>query len=176
MLKRLTGFLTGFAILATAMGTSAHAAPKRELLGSYRDWDAILSTDGSGSKTCYMISIPKAWKANRDGVSRGDIYITISHRPAFGVKDEINVIVGYPLKDGSTASLNVDGRKKFEFFTEGGGAWAYDPKDDAAAVAAMRAGNRLTVVASSQRGTRTTDTYSLSGFTAAHNAITKACR
>ncbi len=39
----------------------------------------------------------------------------------------------------------------------------------------MKAGSNLVVKASSSRGTDTTDTYSLSGFTAAYNAISKAC-
>ncbi len=162
--------------LAMSLSLPASAAPKRDLLGSYRDWDAIKSTESGGKKTCYMISMPKKTAANRKNVRRGDIYITVSHRPAYGVKNEVNVIVGYPLRDGSTAKLSVDGRKSFEFFTEGSGAWAYDPKDDASAVASMKAGSRLVVYAQSQRGTKTTDTYSLSGFTAAYNAITRACR
>jgi hypothetical protein len=42
-------------------------------------------------------------------------------------------------------------------------------------VAAMRRGNSLVVEGTSARGTVTTDRYSLSGFTAAHNAISRAC-
>ncbi|TNE67903.1 MAG: hypothetical protein EP335_00040 [Alphaproteobacteria bacterium] len=163
-------------IAATLAGHSlpADAAAKRELLGSYRDWDAIVATDGS-KKTCYMISMPKKAVASRSGAVRGEIYMTVSHRPAVGVANEVNVIVGYPLKDGSVMKISVDGRRSFEFFTEGSGAWAYDPKDDAAVVAAMKAGSTLVARGESQRGTSTTDTYSLSGFTAAYNAISKAC-
>ena len=42
-------------------------------------------------------------------------------------------------------------------------------------IKAMRAGNTLVVKGTSSRGTLTTDTYSLKGFTAVHNALNKAC-
>jgi len=155
--------------------TPVQAQETRRHLGSYRDWDAFVY--GTGPKrTCHMISVPKAWKASKTGVNRGDIYAMVSHRPEYGVKDEVNIVMGYPIRQGSDSMVRVDGRKRFEFFTEGDAAWAYDPKDDKAAVDAMKRGSGMVVTATSQRGTRTTDTYSLSGFTAAYNAITRACR
>lgn len=149
---------------------------KRRHLGAYRDWDAFVYTYPNGQKTCHMISSPKSSQASRRNATRGDIYIMVSHRPEYGVTGEVNVVVGYPIRQGSDAVLRVDGRSRFEYFTEGSGAWAYDPSDDAKTIAAMRRGNRLVVNATSQRGTNTTDSYSLSGFTAAYNAITAACR
>ena len=157
------------------MSAGAEAQGKPRLLGSYRDWDAMVGTMQDGSKTCYMISTPKRSSASKKDAVRGQIYMTVTHRPKFGVKGEVNAVVGYPIRRGSEANISVDGRHSFSFFTEGSGAWAYDPKDDASAVSAMKAGSTLVVKASSQRGTDTTDTYSLSGFTAAYNAITKAC-
>jgi len=151
------------------------AADSRRHLGSYRDWDAFVY--GTGAKrTCHMISVPKSWSASKKNVRRGEMYMMISHRPEYRIKGEVSAVMGYPLKASSEARLQVDGRTRIDFFTEGDAAWAYDPKDDAKAVAAMKAGSGLVVTASSQRGTRTTDKYSLSGFTAAYNAINKACR
>ena len=46
----------------------------------------------------------------------------------------------------------------------------------AAMVRAMRVGKKLVIQGVSSRGTKTKDSYSLFGFTAAHNAINKACR
>lgn len=157
------------------LDASASAQDTRRHLGSYRDWDAFVYGTGS-KKTCHMISVPKSWKASKKNVRRGDIYTMISHRPEYGITGEVNVVMGYPVRQGSDSIVRVDGRKRFEFFTEGNGAWAYDPKDDKAAVDAMKRGSRMVVTATSQRGTNTTDTYSLSGFTAAYNAISRACR
>ena len=172
-----SGLLTlTLSLVAMLMSIAAEAqSEKRRHLGAYRDWDAFVYTYPGGKKTCHMISSPKSSQISRKGATRGDIYAMVSHRPEYGVKGEVNIVMGYPLRQGSDVVVGIDGRRRFEFFTEGSGAWAYDPKDDAAVVAGMRAGTRMVVNGSSQRGTNTTDTYSLSGFTAAYNAITAAC-
>jgi len=161
-------------VMTFASGAEAQQGSRRHL-GSYRDWDAFVYGAGA-NRTCHMISVPKSSTASRKNARRGDIYMMISHRPEYGVVGEVNAVMGYPIRQGSTAKFNVDGgRKRLEFFTEGTGAWAYDPKADASAVAAMKRGSGLVISATSQRGTNTNDRYSLSGFTAAYNAITRAC-
>ena len=147
----------------------------RRHLGSYRDWDAFVYGTGA-NRTCHMISVPKSSTASKKNARRGDIYVMVSHRPEYGITGEINAVMGYPIRQGSSATIRIDGRKRIEFFTEGTGAWAYDPKDDAETVAAMKRGSGMVVSATSQRGTNTSDRYSLSGFTAAYNAITRACK
>jgi hypothetical protein len=151
----------------------AIAADKRELLGSYRNWDALVITHNNDYKTCYMISTPKSTRPNN--VNRGDIYATITIRPRVKITDEVNFVFGYPLRASSEATANI-GNKRFKMFTEGNGSWLRTPSDDRKMVAAMRAGNNLVVRGRSSRGTNTTDQYSLLGFTAAHNAIKEACK
>ena len=68
------------------------------------------------------------------------------------------------------------GKRTFQLFTNADTAWARNKKDDAALVRAMRAGSRMIVTGTSSRGTKTKDTYSLSGISAAHKAIGKACK
>jgi invasion protein IalB len=173
----IKGFLIAtFAVVLPASAPVEAQKDSRRHLGSYRSWDAFVY--GTGTKrTCHIISVPKSSTASKKKARRGDIYIMVSHRPEYGIVGEVNAVLGYPIRQGSTAKFNVDGgRKRIEFFTEGTGAWAYDPKDDAAAIKAMKRGSGLVISATSQRGTKTTDRYSLSGFTAAYNAITKACR
>ncbi|GER01883.1 hypothetical protein JCM17845_25060 [Iodidimonas gelatinilytica] len=157
------------------MPGAAFAQDKIDLIGGFNDWDAFTLKKPNGEQMCYMVSVPKSWKANKDGVRRGDIYITITHRPQADVRDQVNVVVGYPFKSGVEAKAVVDGKSRFSLFTQGDGAWLYTSKDDAKMVAAMRRGNSLIVEGESSRGTKTTDRYSLSGFTAAHNAIGRAC-
>ena len=48
-------------------------------------------------------------------------------------------------------------------------------KDDRIIINAMKAGKGMTVVGYSQRGTETTDTYTLIGFTKAYEALQKDC-
>ncbi|MEE8247875.1 MAG: invasion associated locus B family protein, partial [Alphaproteobacteria bacterium] len=63
----------------------------------------------------------------------------------------------------------------WDLFTNGASAWAPTAVDDKAIVKSMRAGSSMTVKGTSSRGTQTTDTYSLLGFSKALGAITKAC-
>ena len=55
-------------------------------------------------------------------------------------------------------------------------AWPPEAAVTRRLVKAMRAGRDMVVNGVSTRGTKTTDTFSLLGFTAAHKAISKACR
>lgn len=175
MTKKAFGLSLSLIIFSfVALGSNlASAADKRELLGSYRNWDALVITHDSGDKTCYIISTPT--QVRPVGASRGDIYTTITIRPRVRIVDEVNIIVGYPLRAASEVTASIGGRR-FKLFTEGNGAWLRTPAEDAQMVQAMRAGNSLTVKGTSARGTNTTDQYSLLGFTAAHNAIKEACQ
>lgn len=169
--SRLTALISFAAFLLSALALPA-SAEERELLGSYRDWDALVITRDSGEKICYMISIPKDTAPKN--VNRGNIYITVTHRPKRKVRDEVNVVVGYPFRAGSEATVNIGGRR-YTLFTEGQGAWAYTPDEDSRLVSAMKGGTTMVVNGTSSRGTDTTDRYSLMGFTAAYNAISGAC-
>lgn len=161
----------GAALLILALAGPA-SAEKRDILGSFTDWDAILIVRDNGERICYMISVPKATAP--EGANRGNIFATITHRPKRKVRDEVNIVAGYPFKAGSDANVAI-GAGRFNLFTEGQGAWAYTPDDDSKLVAAMKGGSSMTVKGTSARGTATTDQYSLAGFTAAYNAISKAC-
>jgi invasion protein IalB len=55
-------------------------------------------------------------------------------------------------------------------------AWSYDEADDQKLVVAMRAGDEMIVQGQSKRGTRVNYRFSLSGFTNAYKAISKACK
>lgn len=146
-------------------------AAAQTLLGSSRDWDAFVVTEGK-TKSCYLRAAPG--KTEPASANRGEIYMFVTHRPASKVKNEISVIAGYPYKAGSGASINV-GKDKFSLFTEADGAWVEKPADEARLITAMKRGDRLSVTGTSQRGTKTTDTYSLAGFSAALDTINKAC-
>lgn len=155
-----------------ALPDSVAAQEKHDLVGSYRDWDAFTVESESGEKVCYIISVPK--DTNPKNVRRGDIYVTVSHKPHLRIKDEVNIIVGYPFRPDSSATASV-GSSRFSFFTEGDGAWLPTPREDATVVEAMKRGTTMIVRGTSSRGTNTRDRYSLMGFTAAYNAMTRAC-
>ena len=161
----------GVALALGFAGVHSAAAQQRSL-GTFGDWTAVV--DGSGSKKlCYVGSVPK--KAEGKYTSRGDIHFLVTHRPADKVTGEVSVATGYTYADGKDAALDIDG-KAFKLFTRGDNAWAYDAAGDREIVAAMKAGRTMIVRGTSTRGTVTTDTYSLAGFTAGMKAIDEACK
>ena len=67
------------------------------------------------------------------------------------------------------------GNQNFKLFTDGDTAWARDERTDKSLVEAIRTGSAMVIKGTSNRGTTTTDTYSLSGTSQAYEAINKAC-
>ena len=160
-----------FAAAFSSTPTAAAKAPK-SLLNNPGSWGAFMLKEGKG-KACYMAGQPKS--STPAGVKRGPIWLLITHRPYKKIKGEVGIHVGYPFKTGSTAVIDVDG-KKFKLYTVADTAWVDDPKVEKKLVAAMRAGKKMVVRGTSKRGTKTTDRYSLKGFTRAHKAINRACK
>lgn len=157
------------AVFAAASSDPANAQQHEEL-GQFSDWQAY-SYEQSGAKRCTMASQPQSDEGNYS--RRGPIWSFVMHRPDEGSTGEVGFHMGYPLKSGSLVSVKI-GSHNFSLFTSGEGAYAW-PEDEAGFIAAMRAGSEMVVKGTSARGTETTDTYSLSGFTAANRAINEAC-
>ena len=63
----------------------------------------------------------------------------------------------------------------FELFTEGEWAWPATTDDDSKIITAMKRGADAVVSGESGRGTKTKDTFSLLGFTAAVEDAAKRC-
>ena len=158
---------------ALCFGGAALAKP--ELLGEFGDWKAFKSADG-GANVCYALSQPK--KSEPGNVKRDPIFFIISNFPARQVKGEPSIVIGYPFKDGSKATVTVGGAT-FSFVTVNAGtdgaAWIVDGATEQKLIAAMRGGSNMTVKGTSKRGTNTTDTYSLSGASGALDRINQEC-
>ncbi len=157
--------------LIVCMLSGAALAKGPKLIGEYRDWDAYEYVEG-GNTVCYVASTPK--DSQPRNVRHGDVYAEVAQRPAQSVADEVSVYVGYDYRSDSPVTATIDGQT-FELFTQGNAAWADDAEADRALVEAMMKGGSMVVRAISARGTNTTYTYSLLGFTAARAAIRQAC-
>ncbi len=142
------------------------------LIENPKHWGAFTDKDGA-AKYCFMAGKPA--NSTPKNVKRGPIWVMVTHRPGDKVKNEMHVITGYTYRKGSDVTVEID-KQRFTLFTEADTAWAKTAKDDARLVAAMRRGNRMVIKGMSSRGTKTVDTYSLTGFTAAHKLINKACK
>lgn len=161
--------------LSAALCFSGAALAKPELLGEFGDWKAFKSADG-GAKVCYALSQPK--KSDPGNVKRDPIFFIISNFPGRQVKGEPSIVIGYPFKEGSKATVAVGGAS-FSFVTVNSGtdgaAWIADGATEQKMIAAIRGGSNMSVKGTSRRGTNTTDTYSLSGVSAALDRINQEC-
>ena len=157
--------------LAFALSTLAAGAYAQTGLGVFSDWEAA-RTELEGAPVCYAASTPKS--SLPAGARRGKIALVVSNRPSEKVAGEVMVMAGYPYRPDSEVTIDIGG-KTFALFTNGENAWARDAAGDKALVDAMRAGNSMTVKGTSQRGTVTTDTYSLRGVSAALDKINAEC-
>ncbi len=159
-------------VMAVYSGGTAAAESKRIL--SEKDWEAYTFEADTG-RTCYITSVPNKSSGKYDPANRGEIRVFVSHGPDKGVRNVVQFLAGYKHKKHSAVDVSIDG-KKFKLFTIEGRAYAESEEDDVAMVRAMKRGRKMTVVGTSSRGTVTTDSYSLSGFTKTKNLIDKTCK
>jgi invasion protein IalB len=148
----------------------AFAQTTPTLLQKFNDWAAYGTT--GDTKICFAVAQPQ--DSSPKGAKRGPIFFYISRYPAEQVANEISVKMGYPFKPGATVTVSVGGQK-FELFTKDEGAFIEKPEQEASFVEALKRGNSMKVEGSSVRGTKTTDTYSLSGISDALNRIASEC-
>lgn len=159
------------ALLGLAPAAQAQQAAATEL-GTFNAWSAWTATDASG-KICYISAAPQA--SQPAGAKRDPIHFMIIHRKGMGTKNEVQTIIGYPYNaTDAKASAAIDG-KVYPMVVEGSAGWLASTGDETGFVTAFKAGSNLVVKGTSQRGTNTSDTYSLSGATAAMKAIDAAC-
>ena len=83
----------------------------------------------------------------------------------------IQIAAGYPYKKGQNVDVTID-NVQFDFYSDDDTAWS---NDDNKVIFAMKKGIKLTVNGESSRGTKTTDIYTLKGFTAAYNQLLNDC-
>lgn len=168
--------VTVLATLGVAAATGVAAQEQTTRVDSHDRW-SVFESSGS-TKECWIASAPTSSRATRNGstvqVNRGEIRLMVTNRPGQNVANEVSFTGGYPFRDGSSVTVTIGGQQ-YEFYTRGEWAWPSSPADDQRIVAAMRAGADARLVGTSARGTTTTDTISLIGFTAALGDASKRC-
>jgi hypothetical protein len=153
-------------VLAASLPATAQSA---RVLGDFRDWASYAADDGSGT-ICFAMSRPKSSEPAIDGAA----YLYITNRPGEDVSSEFNVVAGYTFQTGSVATVSIGGQN-FNLFTQGDAAWLDDAGQSAALAAAIRAGSTLTIQGTNAAGSRVIQNYSLSGATAAQQAVGAEC-
>lgn len=166
---RLTSALL---LLSLPLSVAHSATVEQKHLGSFSDWNAFTFQE-EGKQVCYISSAAK--KKEPASPVRNDVIVLVTHRPADKTFDVVSFLVGAALKKDAEPKVTFDEDRAFSLFAESGTAWAREASTDKAIVNAMRKGKSLTLKAETDKGTKTVDTYGLTGFSAAYEAINKAC-
>ena len=161
-----------FVIATNFAALTAFAEPVEMLVS--KNWGAY-RYDNDGGRICFISSVPTKSEGKYDPKNRGDVRVFVSHGPGKAERNVVQVIAGYRYKPQSDVSLTIDG-KNFKLFTIEDRAYAESEEDDRRIITLMKRGSRMTIVGISSRGTKTTDTYSLSGFTKTKAVIDKTCK
>lgn len=151
--------IAGLALFASA----ATAEPQK--IATYGKWTAY-KADG----VCFAACQPE--KSEGNYTRRDDAFLMVSYRPNDNIKGEVSSLLGYKIKK-APAEIVIDGKTKYELQTTEQAAFV---DNDVKVVNSMKKGGKLVIHATSSRGTLTTDTYSLKGFTKANEAAAKACQ
>jgi hypothetical protein len=180
--------------------TEKETAGKPEKIGSFGDWSVFHSGAGK-AKLCYVLAEPKTREPADEKAAKA--YAFISERPAEKVRNEISFVMGFevataahddpkdskdskdkkkpkrPKKDdeeaapsGPTAAI---GEEEFDLIPRGNNLWVKNPAEESKVIEEMRKGVSLVIKVGSKHGRRTTDTYSLSGFSQAVDKALKDC-
>ncbi|QQR39143.1 invasion associated locus B family protein [Devosia rhizoryzae] len=173
MTTKTTGLLFGLAVASVMALAPAAQAQQATELGTFNAWSAYTATDQSG-QLCFIIGEPQS--SEPSGANRDPIKFLIVHRKGMGSKNEVQTQIGYPYNSSDAkASVAIDG-KSYTMAARDSTAWLASNADEPGFVQAFKGGSQMVVRGTSQRGTNTVDTYSLSGATAAVNAIDAACK
>jgi len=140
-------------------------------VGKFKDWESfILSQDGN--KICFAQSVPVVRAPKK--LKRDPSRLFISFRPAENIKSEISVTNGYEFKLKSPVAAK-SGKKTYDLFSKGKFAWVTDNEDEKKLITTMKKASRIMIIGNSEKGTQTTDHYSMMGFTKAYNTAKKNC-
>ncbi|MBP0444641.1 invasion associated locus B family protein [Roseomonas sp. SSH11] len=128
-------------------------------LGTFNDWTAATHQEGR-NKVCYAFT-------RMEG--RQNALLTITHRPQG--RDQVALQIGRAFPRNAEVKVEV-GTTELDFFTSGDNAFA---REGRAVVAAFKAGREAVAKSPAANNRSTTETFSLSGFTAAYEAISREC-
>ena len=155
-MKNYLTFLIFIPMLALA--TSSYADVEKG------KWNFVKDTD-----YCYIGSAPIETDLP-EGKKRGVTYILV-YRINNSKEAVVQIAAGYPYKKDQNVDVTID-NVQFDFYSDDDTAWS---NDDNKVIFAMKKGIKLTVNGESSRGTKTTDIYTLKGFTAGYNQLFNDC-
>ena len=118
---------------------------------------------------CYIGSMPI--KEEGDYTQRGDTYFLV-YRMNKKPEAVVQINAGYNYAEKKDVEVIIDKNTYIFSIIEGDTAWS---NEDKKIINAMKRGKDMIIRGFSHKGTLTTDTYTLIGFTTAYNKLIKDC-
>ena len=143
-----------------------------QIKGKFKNWESHFTKQGD-DLICFAISMPMTKKPKN--LNRAEARIFVTFRTKDNIRDEVSVTGGYPYKKNIPVDVNI-GSNNFKFSSSEKFAWLPSKNDEIKIVRQMKKGNQAKVIGISARGNKTTDTYSLLGFTDAYNSAKNQCK
>ena len=171
-MKRFLGALAFTGVLALTQAAGATVACAGEI-GAFGAWYAMTAGEG-GEKLCYAISGPQVSLGKIP--NRGEVGVMVTHLDGGALKDQVSVALGFEPSKSKPTKIKVDKGGNINMrLTDGDRVWIREGSLDQKLVTQMKRGDNLVVTGLSSKGVASQDTFSLSGFTKAYEAISKAC-
>lgn len=163
-----TGALASIALLLLAGPVLAQSV---KAIGTFNDWSAYSAASGTG-QICFALSKPTEVTPAPDGYTQAYLYLT--DRPSEKIGNEFNLVAGFTFAPDQPATLTVAG-SSYQLFTKDDAAWLDDPGQNESLAGMMRAGSTAVIDATTDKGIKVRETFSLSGATAASKAVDAGC-
>ena len=161
-------------LLPLALGVVSPAAPasSADLVGTHGDWKVYRHGTGD-ERLCFAAATPS--EQSPPDTERQKPYVYVTAWPKAGIKAEISALPGFILKRGAEVKVEVAGTT-FTLQADGDRAFVVEVGEELKLLEAMRRSKAMTVSASSATGETARDTYSLTGVTAAVQAVATICQ
>ena len=160
-----------YVILFFIISNFANAEENIKSVAKFNDWESFVLLQ-NGNKTCFAQSIPVVRAPKK--LKREPSRLFVSFRPEENIKNEVSVTNGYEFKLKTPVTAK-SGKKAYDLFSKGRFAWVVDNKDEQKLIVTMKKASRLMIIGNTDKGDKTTDHYSMMGFTKAYNTAKKNC-
>lgn len=155
------------AVLVLPVAAEAQRAqPQR--LGTHQAWTAATHQE-NGQKVCYAFTRAQHGEGAA-AQARQNVTLTVTHRPAG--RDQVAISLGTPLPRQASVTMTVGSNEFPSYGTVQSSAFFQSGSN---LIGALRNGREAVVQSPGAGRASVTDTFSLSGFTAAYEAISREC-
>lgn len=138
----------------------------------FKNWESHFTQDGE-NLVCFAVSMPV--KKEPGNLNRAESRIFVTFRTKENIDDEVSVTSGYPYKKDEKVTVTIDD-DLFAFESSENFAWLISKDQEIKIINSMKKKNAAKVIGVSARGNKTTDSYSLLGFTDAYNSAKNKCK